>query len=176
MQEKENLKRKVLSGVLWKFFERIAAQGVTTIVSIILARILEPSHYGVIALVNIFITLFNVFVVTGLGESLIQKKDADDLDFSSIFYINVGFSVILYALLFFLAPTISDFYNNQYPQLVLIIRIMGIRLIFAAVNSPKRKRKNAEPPKAKNNHRKKAKTIPRNKKHSASGNPAKPLK
>ncbi len=135
MQRQESLKRKALSGVVWKFSERIAAQGVTTIVSIILARILEPSHYGVIALVNVFITICNVFVVTGLGESLIQKKDADELDFSSIFYINVGFSVVLYLILFFLAPSISKFYDNQYPQLVLIIRVMGIRLIFAAVNS-----------------------------------------
>lgn len=135
MSGQDNLKKKTLSGVAWKFAERIGAQGVTTIVSIILARILDPSHYGVIALVNVFITICNVFVVTGLGESLIQKKDADDLDFSSIFYVNVGFSIVLYALLFFLAPTISDFYENQYSQLVLIIRVMGIRLIFAAINS-----------------------------------------
>ncbi len=135
MEGQENLKRKTLSGVAWKFAERIAAQGVTTIVSIILARILEPSHYGVISLVNVFITICNVFVVTGLGESLIQKKDADELDFSSIFYINVGLSIALYALLFFAAPAISNFYNNQYPQLILIIRVMGVRLIFAAINS-----------------------------------------
>lgn len=107
----------------------------STIVSIILARILAPSHYGVIAIVNVFITICNVFVVTGLGSSLIQKKDADELDFSSIFYLNILFSIILYAIIFMLAPLISEFYGNRYPELTNILRVMGLRLIFAAANS-----------------------------------------
>lgn len=135
MEGEENLKSKAVSGVMWKFLERIASQGVATVVSIILARILDPSHYGLIALVNVFTTLCNVFVVTGLGESLIQKKDADDLDFSSIFYVNVALSVALYAVLFFSAPAIASFYGSEYDQLIPLIRVMGIRLIFAAVNS-----------------------------------------
>lgn len=135
MAGEENLKNKAITGVAWKFLERIASQGVSTIVSIILARILDPAHYGLIALVNIFTTLCNVFVVTGLGESLIQKKDADDLDFSSIFYVNVVLSLVLYALLFFSAPAIADFYGSGYEQLVPLIRVMGLRLFFAAANS-----------------------------------------
>lgn len=127
--------KKALSGAVWKFAERIAAQGVTTVVGIILARLLAPEHYGVIAIVNIFITICNVFVVTGLGESLIQKKDADELDFSSIFFVNLSMSVILYIILFFSAPYITSFYGKGYETLTPIIRIMGLRLILAAVNS-----------------------------------------
>ena len=70
-------KSGLLSNLSWKFAERISAQAVTTIVSVILARLLEPSHYGIIAVVTIFITLANVFVSDGLGSALIQKKDAD---------------------------------------------------------------------------------------------------
>ncbi len=126
---------KVMSSVIWKFLERISAQLVTMVVGIILARLLSPSHYGVIAIVNVFITICNTFVVTGLGESLVQKKDSDVLDFSSVFYVNLLLSIFLYAVLFFAAPAISDFYGGEYEDLALIIRIMGIRLIFAATNS-----------------------------------------
>lgn len=87
-------KNKVLSGIIWKFAERISAQIVTFIVSIVLARVLSPSHYGAIAIVNIFIALANVFVVNGFGNSLIQKKNADDTDFSSVFYFNLLFSFL----------------------------------------------------------------------------------
>ncbi len=124
-----------MSSVIWKFLERISAQMVTMVVGIILARLLSPSHYGVIAIVNVFITICNTFVVTGLGESLVQKKNSDELDFSSVFYVNLLLSVTLYAILFFAAPAISDFYGGEYEDLALIIRIMGIRLIFAATNS-----------------------------------------
>ena len=130
-----SLGKKALTGTAWKFAERFLAQGITTLVSIVLARILDPAHYGVIAIVNVFITLCNVFVVTGLGESLIQKKDADDLDFSSIFYINVTMSIVLYVILFIAAPFITKFYGDGYEQLTAIIRVMGIRLILAAINS-----------------------------------------
>ena len=90
-------KNKVLSGLIWKFAERISAQLVTFVVSIVLARILSPSHYGAIAIVNIFIAIANVFVVSGFGNSLIQKKDADDTDFSSVFYFNLLFSILLFS-------------------------------------------------------------------------------
>ena len=130
-----NLKKKTIWGLIWKYAEQLLAQLVSTVVSIILARILEPSHYGEIALVNVFITICNVFVITGLGESLIQKKDADELDFSTIFYANVFLSVLLYAILFFTAPLISGFYGDSYPNLTLLVRVMGLRLIVAAVNS-----------------------------------------
>ena len=77
-----------LSNLAWKFAERFAAQLISTIVSVILARILEPDHYGVIAIVMIFINLANVLVSDGLGSALIQKKDATSLDFFSVLYFN----------------------------------------------------------------------------------------
>lgn len=125
----------LLSNLVWKFAERISAQLVTLIVSVVLARILDPSDYGVIAIVNIFIALANVFVVDGFGSALIQKKDADALDFSSVLYFNVAFSVALYFVLFFAAPYISDFYGEGYEILTPVLRVLGLRLILAAANT-----------------------------------------
>ena len=87
------MENKVFSSFLWRCFERWGAQGVTLIVGIILARILNPDVYGTIALVTVFTTLLQVFVDSGLGTALIQKKDADDLDFSSVFWFNLGMCV-----------------------------------------------------------------------------------
>ncbi len=129
----DNLKTKVLSGLIWKFGERISAQLVTFIVSIVLARLLSPAYYGAIAIVNIFIALANVFVVAGFGNSLIQKKDADNVDFSSVFYFNIVLSLVIYIILFFCAPVIADFYNMEILSPVL--RVLGLRLIVAGVNS-----------------------------------------
>ena len=125
----------LISNLIWKFAERISAQLVTLIVSVVLARILDPSDYGVIAIVNIFIALANVFVVDGFGSALIQKKDADALDFSSVLYFNVAFSVALYFVLFFAAPYISDFYGEGYEILTPVLRVLGLRLILAAANT-----------------------------------------
>lgn len=126
-------KSKVLSGLIWKFGERISAQLVTLVVSIVLARLLSPEHYGAIAIVNIFITIANVFVVSGFGNSLIQKKGADNVDFSSVFYFSIVMSLVIYAILFFCAPVIADFYNMQILNPVL--RVLGLRLIVAGANS-----------------------------------------
>lgn len=131
----KNKKNGLLNNLSWKFAERIAAQLVTMVVSIILARILDPSHYGTIAVVTIFITLANVFVSDGLGSALIQKKNADALDFSSVLYANIALSVVLYAVLFFAAPVIAKFFGEEYQQLTAVLRVLGLRLILTAVNS-----------------------------------------
>ena len=104
-------KNKVIAGLFWKFAEKIGAQGVSLIVSIILARIIAPEEYGIIALTTIFISISNVFVESGLGTALIQKKDADDLDFSSVFYCNILFSIVIYTIIFVFSPVIANFYN-----------------------------------------------------------------
>lgn len=122
-----------LGNIIWKFGERIIAQVVSTIVAIILARILSPEDYGVIAVVSIYITFCNAFVVGGLGNALIQKQDADELDFSSIFYTSVGLSFVIYIIMFFVARPISLIYNNE--ALIMIIRVMSLRLPVAAINS-----------------------------------------
>lgn len=131
MKEKNTL----IKNLTWKFSERIAAQGVSLILSIVLARMLEPSHYGIISIVTIFINLANVFVTDGFGSALIQKKDADELDFSSVLYFNVGFSIVLYAILFLTAPYIAKFYGNGYEILTPVLRVLGIRIIITGFNS-----------------------------------------
>ncbi len=131
--ENKTVRSKVMSGLVWKFSERILAQLVTFVVSIILARLLSPEHYGAIAIVNIFIALANVFVVSGFGNSLIQKKDADDTDFSSVFYFNILLGILFYGIVFVTAPFIASFYNM--PILKPVLRVMGLRLIVASVNS-----------------------------------------
>lgn len=128
-----NDKSNIVSNVLWKLAERMLAQIVTLVVSIVLARLLLPEDYGAISMVTVFITIANVFVVEGIPTALIQKKDANSCDFSSVFYFNVVVSVLIYALLFFFAPYIGKFYNNS--LLCAVVRVMGLRIIVAAVNS-----------------------------------------
>ncbi len=124
-----------LYNLIWKFAERISAQLISTVVSIILARLLDPSHYGTISIVMIFITLANVFVSDGFGSALIQKKDATPLDFFSVLYFNLAFSVVLYLVLFFSAPWISNFYGEGYAILTPVLRVLGLRIILTSVNS-----------------------------------------
>lgn len=126
-------KSQVIQGAFWKFAERIAAQLVSLVVSIILARLLSPSEYGTISLVMVFITIANVFVNSGFGQALIQKKDADSLDFSSVFYFSLGFTGLLYCLLFFLAIPIADFYNM--PILVPVLRVLSLSVPIMGINS-----------------------------------------
>lgn len=128
-----NTKKAVLSGLFWKFGERITAQLVSLLVSIILARLLSPDDYGAVALVMVFITIANVFVSSGFGNALVQKKDADNLDFSSVLYINIAVSILIYAVLFISAPFIAKFYGM--PILNPVLRVLGIRIPVAAVNS-----------------------------------------
>ena len=125
--------KSITSNVLWKFAERFAAQLVSFVVSIVLARVLLPEDYGAVALVLVFIEIANAFVSFGLGNALIQKNNVDELDFSSVLFFNVGFSLLIYLVLFFFAPAISSFYNNN--LLTSVLRILGIRLILAAINT-----------------------------------------
>lgn len=125
--------RSVFTNLFWRFMERCGAQGVSFVVSIILARLLNPEAYGTIALVTVFIGILNVFIDSGFGSALIQKKDADDLDFSTVFYFNVGICVVLYILLFLAAPYIAAFYKDS--MLTPIIRVLGLKLIISGVKN-----------------------------------------
>ena len=91
-----------MSGFIWMFMERIGAQLVTFIVSLVLARLLMPDDYGIIAIAQVFINLANIFVTQGLNSSLIQKDKADGEDYSTAFYASMGLALVLYLLLFFL--------------------------------------------------------------------------
>ena len=124
-----------LTNLSWKFAERISSQMVSFVVSIVLARILAPSDYGAIAMVMIFVTLANVIVEGGFSSALIQKKDADKLDFSTVFYVSVFFSIILYAVLYIVAPYISRFYGEGYEILTPVLRVIGLQVIIYGANS-----------------------------------------
>ncbi len=124
---------KVTGGLIWTFGERITAQLVSTVVGIILARVLSPEHYGVISIVTVFITFFNVFVTSGFCSAIVQKKEVDQSDYDTAFAIGLCISIIAYLILFFTAPVISDFY--EMPILTNVIRVMSIRLPLAALNS-----------------------------------------
>ncbi len=124
---------KVFVNFLWRFFERCGAQVVTLVVSIVLARLLDPQVYGVLALVTVFITILQAFVDSGLGNALIQKKDADDLDFSSVFYFNMGVCLLLYALMFVAAPFIARFYEME--ELTAVVRVLSLTLVVSGVKN-----------------------------------------
>ena len=128
-----SMKQKVVSGLAWSYAERMLAQLISLVVTIILARLLGPEEFGAVAIVTVFITIADTFAISGLGNSLIQKKDADHLDFSSVFYFNIGFSALLYGILFLLAAPIAEFYKN--PLLIPVLRVMSLRIPIAAINS-----------------------------------------
>ncbi len=132
----DKLKSKVMGGLAWTFGERILAQLVSTLVTIVLARLLSPEHYGMISIVMVFINFLNVFVTSGFGSALVQKKDADTLDFNTTFILSLGLSSALYFLLFLFAPVIANFY--EIPLLSSVLRVMGLRLPLAAINTIQR--------------------------------------
>ena len=88
----QNLKQKTLSSLAWRYAERCGAQGIQFIVQIVLARLLTPADYGIIGLITVFIAIAQVFAQSGLGQALVQKKDADNTDFSTVFF----FSIVVY--------------------------------------------------------------------------------
>lgn len=126
------LKHKVVGGLFWQYFQRIGAQAVSFIVSIILARLLTPDDFGTIALIGVFITICNIFIDSGFGNALIQRKSIDEIDTSSVFYTNLGVSLILYIGLFFLSPLIASFYEDA--ELCPLLRVLSLQLIAMALS------------------------------------------
>ncbi len=123
----------VTGNLFWRFAERVLAQLVAFIVSVVLARILEPSAYGTVALITVITSFLQVFVDSGLGNALIQKKDADDLDFSSVFYANICFCAILYFAVCSAAPFIASLYNDI--SLTPYIRVLGLTVLISGIKN-----------------------------------------
>lgn len=123
----------LFSNLIWRFAERCGAQLVAFVVSIVLARILDPEAYGTIALITVFITILQVFVDSGLGNALIQKKDADETDFSTVFYTNIIFCGILYITLFACAPLIARFYKDE--SLIALVRVLGLTIVVSGIKN-----------------------------------------
>ena len=113
--------KRIISGLGWVYAERILAEIVTLLVSIVLSRILSPEHYGTVAIVTVFITICNNLVTGGFGNALVQKRDSDELDFNSICWLSIGIAVGLYLILFKCAPFISDFYGDKVMGLLVLL-------------------------------------------------------
>lgn len=131
--KEDKLKGKILVSLIWKFLERSGTQGIQFIIQLFLARLLTPKDYGTIALITIFINVAGVFIQSGLSSALIQQKDIDEEDISSVFYTSLGISIVMYMILFFIAPYIADFYKIK--ELIPIIRVLSITLVIGVFNS-----------------------------------------
>lgn len=131
--DKEKLSKKAFDGVFWKFSERVLAHLVSIVVAVILARILTPEDYAVVSVVTIFFNFCDLFISSGLNAALIQKKDSDVIDYSTILYSNLGISAILYIIMFFCAPVIGRLYNQDI--LVPVIRVMGISFFINGIKA-----------------------------------------
>lgn len=123
----------VMSNIVWRFAERVAAQLVSFIISVLLARILAPSAYGTVALMTVFLTILQVFVDSGLGNALIQKKDADNIDFSTVFFANVCFCSIIYFFIYLASPVIASFYNDS--GITGYMRVLGLTILISGIKN-----------------------------------------
>lgn len=131
--KESSLKSSAFSGFIWKFAERICAQMVSMVVSIVLARLLLPEDYAVVGIVSIFFTFCNVFISGGLGTALIQKKNADMVDYSTILHISMIVAALIYVVMFFFAPYIAKIY--EIDLLIPVIRVMGLTFFINAFKS-----------------------------------------
>ena len=131
--DNQTLKTKTISGMFWKMSEQIGKQLVRMLTMIILARILMPEDYGAIALVTVFVSICDVVLTSGLSTPLIQKKDADSLDFSTIFFSSIVLAILMYVLIYVSAPYISVFYDMDI--LCPVLRVLGLGIIICAASS-----------------------------------------
>jgi len=123
-----NLKTKTVLGFFWAFIDAVGYQGIQFFVLIILARILQPAEFGLIAMLTIFISLGQVFIDSGFATALIQKKKANYIDENSIFYFNIFCGIVSFILLWSAAPLISRFFNE--PSLIILTRVLSFTFII----------------------------------------------
>lgn len=131
--EKRNQSDTLAVSFIWRFLELAGSQGVNFVISIILARLLMPADYGRVATISVFISIIDVFITKGFGTALIQKKDADPIDFSTVFYFNIFFTAVLYIFIFVSAPAAAYFYKDK--EMCALIRVLGIRVPLSGINS-----------------------------------------
>lgn len=126
-----SLRDKTIKGVIWSAVERFASQGVEFIFGILIARLLLPEDYGVIAMLNIFLAISRTFIDSGFETALIRKADRTETDFSTVFYFNIAVSAICYLILWIASPFIADFYDT--PLLESVTKVVALNLIFNAL-------------------------------------------
>jgi len=124
------LKEKTIKGFVWSFIDNFSKLGITFIIGIILARLLTPREFGLVGMTTIFIAISQSLVDSGFTQALIRKKDASQIDYSTVFYFNLIIGIVIYLGLFFLADSISNFFNE--PLLKQIIRVIGLSIIINA--------------------------------------------
>jgi teichuronic acid exporter len=132
----DNLRGRTFSGLKWSAFDRFASQGISFIISIIIARILSPSDYGVVGMIAIFLAISQAFVNGGLGSALIRKQNRTEIDFSTAFYYNIAVSWLFYILLYFSAPWIARFYDT--PILAPVTRVVSLNIVIGAIGTMQR--------------------------------------
>jgi teichuronic acid exporter len=125
-----NLRQKTVDALIWRGMETFGQQGIRFVIQIVLARLLLPEQFGLIGMLTIFIMLAQVFINSGFGQALIQKKNADHTDECSIFYFNILVSVIVTGILWLVAPWIAVFYKQ--PVLIPLTRVLSLNLIINA--------------------------------------------
>lgn len=127
-----NLGKHLVNNVFWSCIDKFSVQFVQLITTIIIARIVSPSEFGLVAMVTVFLSLAQILVDSGFCTALIQRQDCNNNDYSTVFYFNLIFSVFIYGILYLLAPIISSFYRE--PQLVILTRFVGINIIISALS------------------------------------------
>ena len=128
-----SIKNQAARGMMWNFIERFSTQGIQFVLTIVIARILSPDDYGLVAMLSIFMAIAQTLVDSGFGNALIQKKNRTEVDYSTTFYFNITVSILIYLLLFISAPWIADFYNQ--PKLTMIARVYGILIVLNSLAS-----------------------------------------
>ncbi len=119
--------------MVWRFSEKITAQVVSLVVTFVLAWILDPEEFGIVGYVNIFLAIAEVFVTSGLGTALIQKKEVERIDFSTVFWSNMALSVVIFGAMYLSAPWIAAYY--EIPLLLPLTRVLAIKIPISAFNS-----------------------------------------
>ena len=131
MSQQQTLKDKTIKGTAWSAIDNVTQMGVSFLVSIVLARLLSPDDYGLIGIINIFTVVCTAIINGGFSSALIRKKDVTDDDYNTSFIVNLGLSLLLYALVFLASPFIADFFGRE--ELVWLTRVSSLIMIIGAL-------------------------------------------
>lgn len=126
----ESLKQKTIKGLTWNAVNNFITRGISFLLGILLARLLSPGDYGLIAMISVFIAILSVFINSGMTNALIRKQERSESDLATVFYFNLAVSCLIYVVMFVSAPFIADFYRM--PQLILLTRILTIGIVIGA--------------------------------------------
>ncbi len=126
----ETLKSRVLSGLFWKFSERLGVQGIQFVIQILLARLLFPKDYALVALISVVLSISDALMWSGFNMALVQQKEVEDRDYSSVFHLGLAGSLGIYLVLFLSAPLVADFFTE--PMLVPLMRVQSLILVIGA--------------------------------------------